>query len=393
MRVWLRLSWLAPLAAPVVALSGCVDFAQLGDNPDRFAKLPPSGCVPECTTGYVCASDEFVCNVRAPDVTTAGTSAGLSGAGLSDCGPQLAEKCGSSALVPGGEIVRTLGRTQHPATVSSVRIDRYEVTVGRFRRFVDAWVREGWRPASGSGKHAHLASGKGLFVVGAAQESGWDAASTAYVGARSVDADKPSTSGATTAADWNAALACDTSSSARLATWTTAAGETDRRPQNCLSWYDLQAFCIWDGGFVPTEAEWQYAAAGGDEKRVYPWGGTGPGRESAYAVYGCLFGGSGTCFGAENLPAVGTAPRGLGRWSHVDFAGSLAEWVLDAYGTSGLIYPAVCTDCVAIAADGTAVVRGGGFNEAVANLSTSFRAGVKRARRSVSLGGRCARVP
>jgi sulfatase modifying factor 1 len=389
MRVWLRLSWLAPLAAPVVALSGCVDFAQLGDNPDRFAKLPPSGCVPECTTGYACASDEFVCNVRAPDVTTAGTSAGLSGAGLSDCGPQKSDNCAASALVPGGEFSRTNGRNVYPATVSTVRVDRYEVTVGRFRRFVDAWVRDGWRPVAGSGKHTHLGGGKGLFVVGGAQEAGWDTALTTFVGARAAELDKPTGAGAASSADWNASLACDT----RLATWTASPGESDRRPQNCLSWYDLQAFCIWDGGFVPTEAEWQYAAAGGDEKRTYPWGGTAPGTDSAYAVYGCFFGGSGTCFGVENLPEVGVAPRGSARWSHVDMAGSVGESTLDSYGSAALTYPSVCTDCVTVAADGNTVARGGSFSETAANLAVSFRANFKRASRSATRGGRCARVP
>ena len=48
-------------------------------------------------------------------------------------------------------------------------------------------------------------------------------------------------------------------------TWTSAAGANEKRPQNCLSFYDLHAFCIWDGGFLPSEAEWEYAAAGGSD--------------------------------------------------------------------------------------------------------------------------------
>jgi len=54
------------------------------------------------------------------------------------------------------------------------------------------------------------------------------------------------------------------------------------------------AFCIWDGGFLAGEAEWNYAAAGGSEQRSYPWGSTVPGANAKLAVYGCYYNGSGT---------------------------------------------------------------------------------------------------
>jgi sulfatase modifying factor 1 len=303
-------------------------------------------------------------------------SCASSAPGSTDCGLGH-ESCCSSLVVMGGTFDRTytnngsglLGQAD-AATVSSFRLDKYLVTVGRFRRFVSAWSDgQGWLPAEGSGKHAHLNGGLGLANGGDAgtYESGWQASDDAQI------------------APTDTNLACPS-----WPTWTPSAGTQEDLPINCASWWDAYAFCIWDGGFLPSEAELQYAAAGGAEEREYPWGSEDAASANQYAIYGCDYPGGSTCGGAGNIAPVGTARAGAGLWGQLDLAGDLFEWNLDSW-SSGYLVP--CSDCANFSDPSTRVTRGGAFDTPETTLLCTNRTLADPAGRYGGQGFRCARRP
>jgi len=161
-------------------------------------------------------------------------------------------------------------------------------------------------------------------------------------------------------------------------------------PITCVNWYEAYAFCIWDGGFLPSEAEWEYAAAGGGQQREYPWGTTDPGTSSEYAIYYCYYpSGSMDCTGVANIAPVGSAPAGAGMWGQLDLAGDVEKWNLDNYAA----YGDPCIDCAYLALGTTdRVNRGGGYLYTLALQLPAFRAHAKPSYRG-SAGFQCARSP
>src|SRR6185295_5857626 len=115
------------------------------------------------------------------------------------------------------------------------------------------------------------------------------------------------------------------------------------------------------GGFLPSEAEYVYAAAGGSEQRLYPWGGAAPGSNNQYAIFNCNFPApGGTCDGTlANIAPVGTATKGAGRWGQMDLVGDLIEWTLDWFAPA---YGNPCNDCANLADGSGRAPRDGYFS-------------------------------
>jgi len=253
---------------------------------------------------------------------------------------------------------------EHSATVASFALDKYEVTVGRFRKFVNAYG--GWH----AGATVNPVDNAGAHPIAAYTGWGhsWNASSS----------DLPAS-----ASDLKTELNCDST----YQTWTDGGTGNENYPINCVNWFEAFAFCIWDGGRLPTEAEWEYAAAGGTQNYLYPWGINDPDATRANYV------------GSADTPhiAVGSYVAGNSYWGHADLAGSMSELAFDLYsssyyGTSS--NPAPCNNCANTIPDASfiaRVVRGGfwGYSE----LRAAYRNAKAPPDRAIGLGFRCARTP
>jgi sulfatase modifying factor 1 len=326
----------------------CTAGAMQCDETGTFRETCAGGVWPDA--GSACASFCIDGSCVAPPSCNGGYT--------SDCGMSGTDNCCSSRTVPGGTFDRSYDRVtftdpSYTATIAPFSLDVYEVTVGRFRNFVAIYDALG-PPTSGSGKNANDPN-----------DMGWNT---------SWNANMPQT-----ADDLQTELSCS------YGTWTPSAGSNEALPISCVDWFTALAFCIWDGGRLPTEAEWNFAAAGGSEQREYPWGMPNDATEitSDYAIY--------STYGFFNPAPVGTAWRGAGKWAHVDLVGNVDEWTRDYFASP---YSSTsCDNCADFEVEPLNAVRGGDFIDTLDNVNASVRAASDPTIALVepTIGLRCAR--
>lgn len=163
----------------------------------------------------------------------------------------------------GSEAGRVDERPRHRIELQSYAIDTYEVTNERFARFV----------AGGGYTNATFWSPDGW-----AWRMQWHVTQPAY--------------------------------------WANPRWNGPRQPVVGVSWYEAEAYGRFAGKRLPTEAEWERAARGDDE-RVYPWGNDWKATNANT--------------GAGQTVPVGSYPLGVSPFGVHDLAGNAWEWVADWY--------------------------------------------------------------
>ena len=126
-----------------------------------------------------------------------------------------------------------------------------------------------------------------------------------------------------------------------------------------VSWNDAMAYAAWSGATLPTEAQWEYAARGGLEQKLYPWGDElePQGRhlcnvwQGEFPELNTLDDGF-----AATCPVDAFPPNGHGLYS---VTGNTWEWCLDVWGVEFTAAPS--RDPQGPATGEARVMKGGSF--------------------------------
>ncbi len=156
-------------------------------------------------------------------------------------------------------------------------------------------------------------------------------------------------------------------------------------PINHVSWFGAKMYCESVGARLPTEAEWEYAARGTDD-RVYPWGNIQPEPGGDLAVF--------QSESYEDLKPVDALPNGASPFGIFGMAGSMWEWTADWYKETWYTESNI-SNPIGPDTGFARVIRGGAwpFNNRADRIRATNRSSLTPDFISSAVGFRCVRDP
>ena len=157
-----------------------------------------------------------------------------------------------------------------------------------------------------------------------------------------------------------------------------------------VNWSQARAFCAWRTSYknayikkkkgrdqvnsfrLPSEAEWEYAARGGLESGMYPWG--GPYTKNDKGCFLANFKPNRGDYAADNalytVEVKSYDPNGYGLYN---MAGNVAEWTADSYESVSYEFTSTMNPSVQDIDNKRKVVRGGSWKDVAYYIQVSAR--------------------
>jgi eukaryotic-like serine/threonine-protein kinase len=163
----------------------------------------------------------------------------------------------------------------------------------------------------------------------------------------------------------------------------------ENHPVVFVDWNQSKAYCSWAGRRLPTEAEWEKAARGTDE-RIYPWGNTFTSMRANFCDVNCWGDWKDTSHddGYDTTSPVGTYSSGASPYGALDMAGNAYEWVSD-WSSPYTIEPQ--NNPTGPASGKEHSLRGGSWGDDINHIRTVIRTDEPADLRRDFIGFRCAR--